>query len=104
MSNIFPITSNMDFYNFVIDEIQITETPTLYLYHMSQDSRSESDNVISCVVCAACQKDALDINPLGENDPKWEIWEGADSIKLIGKALGLKEGEVICSSFHLLLN
>src|SRR5689334_8636539 len=69
-----------------------TEFPTLYLYYMSSDSKSEFNGILSCVVCAESQKEALKINPY-PHDP--DVWPGAESIKLIGKAFpGIKAGEV----------
>lgn len=103
MCAVFPITSNSNGFDSVIDDAQMVEYPTLYLYYMSQDSEPGFNSIRSCVVCAESQKDALDINPFS-NDA--EVWPGAESIKLIGKAYpGIKAGEVICASFnHLLLN
>lgn len=102
MCSVFPMT-NSNGLSSIIDNIQIMEYPTLYLYYMAQDSEPGFNSIKSCVVCAASQKDALDINPY-PNDS--DIWPGAESIKLIGKAYpGIKAGEVICASFnHLLLN
>lgn len=97
-------TSALNNENFdpVVDNLQTADIPTLYLYYMSQDSSPGFNSIASCVVCAESQKEALKINPY-PHDP--DIWPGADSITLIGKAFGLKAGQVICASFnHLLLN
>lgn len=102
MCNVFPSTSNFGDITRFIDDVKIMEFPSLYLYYMSQDSEPGFNSVRSCVVCAASQKEAMKINPF-PYDP--EIWPGAESIKLIGKAFGIKAGEVICTTFnHLLLN
>ena len=95
-------TVNSENFDFVIDNLQTADVPTLYLYYMSQDSSPGFNSIKCCVVCAESQSEALKINPY-PHDP--DIWLGAESIKLIGKAFGLKAGQIICASFnHLLLN
>lgn len=102
MSTILPIPSNFGIFDPIVDNIQMLDIPNLYLYYMSQDSEPGFNSMRSCVVCAHSQREALDINPY-PHDPN--IWPGAESIKMIGKALGIKAGTVICASFnHLLLN
>lgn len=103
MFELIPVTS--DSIDRIITMNSVQDSPILYLYYMSQDSEPGFNNIRSCVVCASSQKEAKDINPLGDNDPDWEIWPGAETIKVIGKAFGLKSGDIICSTFnHLLLN
>lgn len=106
MSTLLPIPLYFGNIDNTINIISAAEYPTLYLYYMSQDSEPGFNNIRSCVVCASSQKEAMKINPLGDNDPDWEIWPGAEDVKVIGKAWpGIKDGEVICSTFnHLLLN
>lgn len=102
MCSIFPLTSDSGAFEPTIESSQELDSPTLYLYYMSQDSEPGFNSMRSCVVCASSQKEAMKINPF-PNDPG--IWPGAETIRLLGKAFSVKAGEIICTTFnHLLLN
>lgn len=97
MCSVFPLISDSGAP--AISSCKELDSPTLYIYYMSKNDQPGFNSMISCVVCAASQREALKINPY-PNDPK--IWDDGSeiSITLVGKAFAVKNGEVICASWN----